>query len=84
MNFVKDLLLCDMIIIDDLGIANYTPAKQENLYLLINRIYLEEKRMVFTTNFTMEQLEKLDPRITSRLAEMSKILLFTEQDYRKK
>lgn len=84
LDFIKGILLSDLIIIDDLGVANFSPAKQENLYLLINRIYLEEKRMILTTNFTMEQLDKVDARIPSRLAEMSKIILFDQKDYRKR
>lgn len=83
-DFINNILLADLIVIDDLGIANFTPAKQENLYLLINGIYLKEKRLILTTNFTMEKLSAYDERITSRLTEMSKMLLFKQKDYRKK
>ena len=84
LEYINELLLCDLLIIDDLGVANYTPAKQENLYLLINRAYLDEKRIIITTNFTLEQLAKFDERVVSRLVEMAEIIRFTDKDYRTK
>lgn len=83
-DFIDELLRNDLLIIDDLGVANFTPAKQENLYLLVNRAYLEEKRILVTTNFTLEQLKKLDERIVSRFLEMGTILKFNHSDFRAK
>lgn len=80
--YIKNLLRNDLIILDDLGIANFTPAKQENLYVLINKCYQENHPIIITTNFTMEQLEKVDARIPSRLNEMATILSFEFNDHR--
>lgn len=82
LEFLKKLLYNDLIILDDLGIANFSPAKQENLYVLINKCYQTNHPIVITTNFNMEQLEKIDARIPSRLNEMATILSFEFEDFR--
>jgi len=73
----------DIVCLDDLDTDNFSTAKAENLYLFINRAYLDEKRIIVTTNFTMENLERKVPKVTSRLAEMAIIIPFNGQDYRK-
>jgi len=80
--YIKSILFNDLIILDDLGIANFSPAKQENLYVLINKCYQTNHPIVITTNFTLEQLEMIDSRIPSRLNEMATILSFEFDDYR--
>lgn len=82
LEFMKNILYNDLVIIDDLGIANFTPAKQENLYVLINKCYQNNSPIIITTNFTMEELEKVDARIPSRLNEMATILSFDFNDHR--
>lgn len=72
----------DMFCLDDLGIRNMTEAKLENLYTFINCAYLEEKRIIITTNFRLDDLEKLDERIPSRLVEMAEIITLNVTDYR--
>lgn len=72
----------DCICLDDLGIKNFTEAKRENLYLFINRAYLDKKKIILTTNFTMEEIEKIDERISSRLTEMAQLVAFNFNDYR--
>jgi len=81
---IKKYLSNDILLLDDLGINNFTPAKQENLYLLINRAYLFQRRIIITTNFLMEDFDQFDKRIASRLSEMAHILVFDFPDYRKK
>ena len=82
MNYINDLLSYDICCIDDLGIENFSGAKQENLYLLINRAYTDERCIYLTTNFGLEELEKIDPRITDRLREMALILKFEGKSFR--
>ncbi len=72
----------DIILFDDLSDINYTISKQENFYILIEQIYNNLKNIIITTNLTMEELEKIDKRVTSRLAEICNILKFTHDDYR--
>ena len=73
----------DVILLDELRVKNFTEAKRENLYLFVNRAYLNEKSIIITTNFTPEQLEKVDEPTVSRLNEMADgFLLFTGKDFR--
>ncbi len=65
-----------------LGIKNLNETKRENLSLIIKRDYLDNKRIIITTNFIMEQLKQVDERIKSRVSEMSEILFFNGKDYR--
>lgn len=83
LDLINRFLMHDVCCLDDLSIENFTPAKQENLYLLINRAYVDDKRLIITTNFTMEQLKEIDPRIADRLKEMAHILLFKGKSFRK-
>jgi len=82
LQYINELMRYDLLILDDLGIANFTPAKQENLYFLINKYYQTGKRLIITTNFTMEDLEQIDARVPSRLHEMATIISFHFNDYR--
>ena len=84
LEMIKGYLSYSIICLDDLGVVNFTQAKQENLYTFINRAYIDDRRIILTTNFTMEDFERFDPRIPSRLNEMAHILIFTEEDYRLK
>ena len=53
-----------VLILDDLGAESSTPWAQEKLYQLINSRYTMRLPTVFTTNV---KLERLEPRIRSRL-----------------
>lgn len=82
LEIIKKYLSNDYLVLDDLGIKNFTEAKKENLYVLVNRAYLDKKRIIITTNFSMSDIEKIDERIASRLTEMSLIIHFGFKDYR--
>jgi len=81
---VKKYLGFDVVLLDDLSPLNFTPARAENLYSLINGFYNAKKNIIITTNFSLKEFNSIDPRITSRLVEMSEILKFDGEDYRKK
>lgn len=84
MDMISDCLKnYDLVVLDGLGINNFTAAKQESLYLFINRVYFDEKRIILTTNFDMEELGKKDIRITDRLVEMAEIIKFTGESFSK-
>jgi DNA replication protein DnaC len=82
--YVKELLRWELLILDDLSLANMTDAKNENLYLLINTAYLDCRNIIITTNATLQQLKHYDVRIFSRLAEMCHFQEFSGQDWRMK
>ncbi|MGE5410287.1 MAG: ATP-binding protein [Clostridiales bacterium] len=80
---IKSLVhLYDCLCIDWLERRHFTEASIENLYLLINRVYLENSKLIITTNLAAEVFKELDERIYSRLHEMSIILPFKWDDYR--
>lgn len=80
---INDLLRVNEIVcLDDLSKFNFTPAKTENLYYFVNQAYMNEKRFIITTNYDESELEGIDPRIYSRIAEMSLVIKFTDKDYR--
>jgi len=72
----------DCICLDDLGSEKLTEAKQENLYVLIDRRYRSEKSLIVTSNFSIEEISELEPRIASRLTEMGRIFHFNGSDFR--
>jgi DNA replication protein DnaC len=85
LEYIKELFTKnDLIILDDLGISNLTPAKQENLFVFLNRAYNYNRSIIITTNFTLEALENIDARISSRLNEMAFIIEFNFEDFRLK
>lgn len=55
-----------LLVLDDLGAESSTSWAQEKLFQLVNHRYLHRLSTVFTTNV---ELDKLDPRIRSRLGD---------------
>ncbi len=55
-----------LLVLDDLGAESATPWAQEKLFQLINHRYLHRHHTIITTNV---ELDKLDPRIRSRLVD---------------
>jgi DNA replication protein DnaC len=55
-----------LLVLDDLGAESATPWAQEKMFQLINHRYLHRLNTVITTN---AELDKLDPRIRSRLVD---------------
>lgn len=74
----------DILCLDDLGAEKMSDFKRESLYYLIDERYKNNLSIIITSNFTIQQLDELEPRIASRLQEMGKILYFRGQDYRLK
>lgn len=82
LDIIKSYLSNDYLVLDDLSIKNLSEAKKENLYLLINRAYLNKRRLIITTNFSLEDIEHIDERLASRLNDMCHIIHFGFEDYR--
>lgn len=72
----------ELVVLDEIRIKNFSESKRENLYLFINRAYLDMRRIVITTNFTPAQLEQLDEPSFSRLTEFAEFINFDFEDYR--
>ncbi len=73
----------DLLIIDDLGVEMHGPSSFQFLFDLINERILNNKRMIISTNLTMEEISKVyTSRITSRLFENFHCLRFAGKDIR--
>ncbi|MBU5592340.1 ATP-binding protein [Clostridium sp. MSJ-4] len=59
---------CDLLIIDDLGSESITDFTRTEFFNLLNKKLLNKKKMIISTNLTLEQLlQNYSERITSRL-----------------
>jgi DNA replication protein DnaC len=59
---------CDLLIIDDLGTEYKTEFSQMELYNVINKRLIGGKKMIISTNFSLENIyETYAERITSRI-----------------
>jgi len=70
-----------LLILDDLGAHNSTPWAQEKLFQILNHRYNSRLPTVITSN---QRLEELDPRVTSRLADLdlSQVYEIVARDFR--
>ena len=50
---------------------------------IMNKTYLNQKRIILTTNFTMKEIAKIDRSIYDRLIEMAIIVSFNGKSFRK-
>ena len=73
----------DCICFDDFGAEKLSEAKRENIYYIIDTRYREMKSTIITSNFTIQEINEVEPRIASRFAEMGKIFQLNTKDYRK-
>jgi len=66
---IENLLInCDLLIIDDLGTEQITNFSKTELFNLLNKKLLKGKKMLVSSNYTLEVLSKTySERITSRL-----------------
>lgn len=71
----------DLLILDDLGVENPSPWAQEKLFQLLNHRYTHRLPTIITTN---ADVDRLDPRIRSRLLDVDKTrrVRITAPDYR--
>ena len=85
-NVLEDLILnCDLLIIDDLGTEQINDFSKTELFNLLNRKLLKGKRMLVSTNYTIEGLSKTySERITSRLFGNFNLCKFFGDDIRVK
>lgn len=73
----------DLLIIDDLGVEMHGPSAYQFLFDMINDRIMKNKRMIISTNLTMEEISKVySPRITSRLYDAFDCLRFEGKDIR--
>lgn len=72
-----------MFAIDDIGTEKHTEFNQDILYMIINEMNINKKRLFISTNLTPEQFEeKYGDRIFSRICEMCEFVELTGPDRR--
>ena len=74
---------CDFLILDDLGVEKTTEWARQTLDYIIYQRDSHLKPTVVTSNLSLDEIaEKIDGRISSRLAGMARVLHFEGPDYR--
>ncbi|MBR0576569.1 ATP-binding protein [Proteiniclasticum sp. BAD-10] len=77
------LTQCDLLIIDDLGTELTTEFSKVELFNFLNMKLLKKKKMLISTNLTIENLKnKYDERIYSRLVGDFALFKFLGEDLR--
>ena len=72
-----------LLIIDDFGTEKLTDWAQQVFYKIINDRLLTQKPIIFTTNYSLQELEnRLGERIASRIASMCKVIKMQDVNHR--
>jgi len=79
----EPLLLCDLLIIDDLGAEFSSEYSQKQLYEVIDSRLNAEKKMIISTNLSLLKIQKTyDERLSSRIQGNFKTIPFMGDDIR--
>ena len=77
------LINCDLLIIDDLGSEQITDFSSTELFTLINKKILKNKKMLISTNLSLPLISKrYSERISSRIIGEFKLFKFIAEDIR--
>jgi DNA replication protein DnaC len=71
-----------VLLLDDLGAERGTESARASLLYLVDRLYCAKKRIIVTSNFCAKDLYSFEPRLASRLGEMSAFVELDGEDYR--
>ncbi len=84
-NLMRQARGYEVIILDDIGTEKPTPWVEEQLFALVDLRYRMERATIFTTNCTVNQLEKqIGNRVVSRIIDMTDGIKVDGPDYRKR
>lgn len=82
-NLESLLFDCDLLIIDDLGAEHLNEFSVSELFNILNRKILNNKKMIISTNLTLPDIVKrYSERISSRLIGNFKLFKFYSEDIR--
>lgn len=77
------LLECDLLVIDDLGTEQINEFSKTELFNLLNKRLLKQKKMLISTNYSIKELASIySERITSRLFGNFTLCKFFGEDIR--
>lgn len=81
---LEELLIdCDLLVIDDLGTEQINDFSKTELFNILNKRLLKQKKMLISTNYTLKELSKTySERITSRLLGNFNLCKFYGEDIR--
>ena len=83
-HLIKECEVCDLLILDDIGVENETEWTTELFYKIINTRYTNMLPVVITTNLHPEQMDRnKTQRVISRIMECCQGVEFDGIDYRK-
>lgn len=81
---MKKMEKAELLILDDISLRSSTEAFTATLYEILDERYINEKPVIFTSNFPIEKIgEVLNPQIQSRIEGMTELIAFNGNDYRK-
>lgn len=81
---MKRMEKAELLILDDISLRNSTETFTNVLYEILDERYINEKPVIFTSNFPIEKIgETLNPQIQSRIEGMTEQIAFKGKDYRK-
>jgi DNA replication protein DnaC len=72
----EEIRTAPFLVLDDLGTESATPWAREKLYQIINYRYVARLPTVITTAWTIEDLEKRDPKVASRILDSTRCTRF--------
>ncbi|MBC3889945.1 AAA family ATPase [Acetobacterium paludosum] len=79
----KPLILCDLLIIDDLGAEFSSEYSQKQLYEVIDSRLNADKKMIISSNLTVIKIQEIyDERLSSRICGNFKTIAFHGEDIR--
>lgn len=82
--YLEDLIVdCDLLIIDDLGTEQINEFSKTELFNILNKKLLKQKKMLVSTNYSLKELSSIySERITSRLFGNFNLFKFYGDDIR--
>ncbi|MGH9712643.1 MAG: AFG1/ZapE family ATPase [Candidatus Acidiferrales bacterium] len=80
---VDDLLYeAHFVVLDDIGAERNSDTARTSLLHLVDELYTKKRRLIATSNLRPVNLEKFEPRVMSRIAEMCVLIELKADDYR--
>lgn len=81
---LKAMETSELLILDDISLRSSTEAMTNILYEVLDDRYINEKPVIFTSNYPITRIsELLSPQIQSRIEGMTEQIAFNGKDYRK-
>lgn len=81
---MKRMNQAELLILDDISLRSATESLTNILYEVLDERYINEKPIIFTSNFPIQKIgEILNPQIQSRIEGMTERISFKGKDHRK-